>query len=447
LSKIDLIINNSYSKINGLNTAQMSKLKKILSYTISDNAAYYSNSFYNTRRYLIDRYGNFPTGLLYLVDQFLIDQGIELSTREDARSPLLQSRVYLSTLKLPYEPYPEQVEAAKAAFKHKRGIIVAPTGVGKSVIAALIVQFLHVRTLIIVPSLELKRQLTKSLSEYFSPEEVGGLGSTIAIENVDALDTNQLLEGYDCIIIDEFHHSAAATYQKLNKNAWKKIFYRFGLTATPFRSQESERLLLESVLSNVVYRIEYQDAVKKGYIVPIEAYYLEIPKQVVDGYTWREVYKELVTKNEVRNKIISELIRRIYEFKGKTLCLVKEIEHGKAIAQITGAGFAYGQDEDCEILINLFKDGKLSALIGTTGVIGEGVDTKPAEYVIIAGLGKSKNAFMQQVGRVMRTYPGKESGKVIIFLDRSHKWARAHFKAQVKILKEEYGIIPSRLEL
>ena len=101
--------------------------------------------------------------------------------------------------------------------------------------------------------------------------------------------------------------------------------------------------------------------------------------------------------------------------------------------------FANGKDKDSTDLIKFFSEGKLKALIGTNGIVGEGVDTRAAEYIIIAGLGKSKNQFMQQIGRGVRVYPGKDSCKIITFLDKSHKWTRDHFSTQVKILREEYG--------
>ena len=82
-----------------------------------------------------------------------------------------------------------------------------------------------------------------------------------------------------------------------------------------------------------------------------------------------------------------------------TLTLVKEINHGKALSVLSDSPFSNGEDEESRKYIELFKEARIKTLIGTTGVLGEGVDTKPAEYVIIAGLGKSKNAFMQQVGR------------------------------------------------
>lgn len=267
----------------------------------------------------------------------------------------------------------------------------------------------------------------------------------IAVENVDALDPNKLLVGYNCVIIDEFHHSAAKTYRKLNTKAWKNVYHRFGMTATAFRSKDEEKLLLESVLSEVIYEVNYQTAVYKRYIVPMEAYYIDLPKQTVKGETWAQVYNELVVNNSHRNDIIVGILECAPKQLGPTLCLVKEIAHGNKISVKSKVSFANGQSSDCTDLIKGFNNGQLMSLIGTTGVLGEGVDSRPAELIIIAGLGKSKNAFMQQCGRGFRRYPGKESCKIILFRDPSHKWTIKHFNAQKKYLLEEYGVVPVKI--
>jgi superfamily II DNA or RNA helicase len=437
---LKIIVENSISQVLGMTNEIYSDLKKLLSYKVSEQARFYSGKAAAfSRRYLIDKKGYFPTGLLYIVLAYF-KGGAQIEdrrTQPDAPSGRFK-------LTLAHTPYPEQKDAAEACQATHRGIVVAPTGVGKSLIIALLIDKLQLNTLIVVPTLELKRQLTESLQKAFGVDEVGEFGKPIAVENVDSLETKGDASFYHCVIIDEFHHSAAATYRKLNKTAWKNIYYRFGLTATPFRSQDNERLLLESVLSHVIYRVEYQEAVKNGYIVPMEAYYIDVPrKDEVTGYTWSQVYSELVVNNEERNSLITQLLLKLSVAGHATLCLVKEIKHGNNLANDGAFFFCCGMDNDSKSGIGDFNKGKIKTLIGTTGVLGEGVDTKPAEWVIIAGLGKSKNAFMQQCGRAFRTFPGKESCKVILFRDTSHKWTRAHFKAQVKYLKEEYGIIPA----
>jgi superfamily II DNA or RNA helicase len=431
-----LVVGNSYSQLVGVDGRHLAALRKILFYEADPSQAYFSGGHHNTKRFLIDVKGSFATGLLYLVVEYLNQYAPETAIQDTRVRPKPTLDLKLN---LAHVPYPEQLEAARIACISERGIICAPTGTGKSVIIALLIDTLQVPTLVVVPSLELKRQLSESLRQCFGPTP------HIRVENVDALDPKTPITGFGCVILDEFHHSAAKTYRELNKKAWAGIYHRFGLTATPFRTQDHERLLLESILAEVVYRIEYTTAVKKGYIVPIEAFYLDIPKTKVEGFTWNEVYKELVTDHASRNTKIRELLLNLDAAGISALCLIKEIAHGDKICAGTDLKFANGLNDDTKRLIDDFNSRKINVLVGTTGILGEGVDSKPAEFVIIAGLGKAKGQFMQCVGRAVRRYPGKESAKVILLRDSSHKWALAHFNAQLKVLKDEYGVKPVKL--
>jgi len=338
--------------------------------------------------------------------------------------------------------YPEQLEIAEIASKYHHGTISAVTGFGKSVAIALIIQKLQVRTLVVVPNLTLKYQLSETFKKLFGSLE------NITIENIDstALKTNT---NYDCLIIDEAHRSAAKTYRKLNKTAWRGIYYRFAFTGTPFRNRDEEQLLLESVAGQVIYEIDYYKAASRGYISEIEAYFIEVPKIKLkcNPKSWPAVYSELIVNNEARNNMISKLILTLDAAKISTLCLVKEIRHGENLRVSTGAAFMHGEAENNRVLLLEFLLGQRHSLLGTVGVLSEGVDTKRAEFVIIGGLGKSRPQFIQSVGRVIRTSPGKTSGKVIIILDRSHPWCVKHFKEQCKILLETYGVVPLKLEI
>lgn len=435
---INLTINNSTCKIEGLDIKLHETLLKLLSYPVENVTKYAIKGYKPRMRTLLGRRGDFPTGLLYIVTRLLRENNLN-HTVKDLRSVPTALEGF-PRLNLPYMPYIEQEAAAEAARTFRRGIICAPTGTGKSLIIALIINALKVKTLIVVPTLELKDQLTVTLKEIFGPLDVGSLpyDKLLTVANIDSLSIKNNKK-YDCVIIDEFHHSASKTYRKLNKLCWNNTYYKFGLTATPFRSQDNEHLLLESVLSKVIYRVKYEDAVRNKRIVPLEAYYVDVPKTKAikgDPFSWPAMYKELVVENEVRNELIRTLIFNLEVQRIRVLTLVKEISHGKNL----GGDFANGEDKLSKHLIKEFNQGNIISLVGTTGVLGEGVDTKPCEYVIIAGLGKSRNALMQQIGRGFRNYPGKESCKVILFKDGSHKWTRDHFRTQCKIIEEEYGI-------
>lgn len=431
---ITIDVDNSHSKIQGLSPEQFKKLRELLSYQIDPQAAYFSKAW-NRTKYCIDKYGVFPTGLLNRVKAF-IDAWYDSESPvvlKDVRNP---TKRLVEPLKLKLNginPYPDQVKASDMASRTPRGGIVAPTGTGKSLIIALIAAQ-HTKTLVIVPSLEIKNQLKESLAAMLPK------ASHVDVENIDSKSLKAIKHNYTCLIIDECHHAAAKTYQDLNKTAWKRIYYRYFLTATFYRNQDNEQLLFEGICGEVIHQVTYKQAIQQGYIVPVEAYYIELPKRQTEGYTWAEVYKDLVVRNPHRNQVIADMLVTLKGASRSTLCLVKEIAHGKILSDLTGVPFVNGEDEESRSYIKEFNSGKLKALIGTTGVLGEGVDSKPAEYIMIAGLGKAKSAFMQQIGRGVRRYKDKESCKVILFKDSSHKFTLRHFKEQIKILKEEMDI-------
>lgn len=407
---------------------------------------------------LIDKEGRFPTGLLYIVEHYLKKHSLQFSIGDTRKPPKLRQfrdDGHYQAFSFPFTPYPEQEVAGMAAREHKRGIIVAPTGVGKSIIIAIIIEKLQVPTLIVVPSVELKNQLTASLREIFGKDMVGPLNKgkkayMITVENVDQLDTKKRATGFDCVIIDEFHRSGSMTYRTLNEKCWDGIYYKFGLTATPFRSNEDERLLLEGVLSKVIYDVDYHKAVDKGYIVPMETYYIDLPKLSNSARTWQTAYKELVVNRKDRNEIICDMIENLHEQDIPTLVLVKQIDHGLILQNMLEkrgliVNFANGKDGNNKELIQAFNHRMFPVLIGTTGVIGEGIDTKPCEYVIMAAGGKSKNQFMQNLGRGFRRYGDKQTCKIVMFRDPSNKWLLQHFNECKKYLAEEYACAPSKL--
>lgn len=433
---LKLTIDNSYSRIEGLTTERFRALRKELSYEVDPQQAFYMGRHRARAKTLLDPKGHFPTGLIGRVRAFIgnIDE-------IDLRVYPPESAHFVFGLSN-NTPYHAQLAAVNTAIEKHRGIISMPTGTGKSFVIAMLLHAHQVRTLIVVPTLELKRQLSESLYIAFGTNFV----KYVIVENVDS-STLAKHTNFDMLIIDEGHHVAAKTYHKLNKLSWNKIYFRYFLTATPFRNRDDEHLLFEAVAGDLIYKLEYKDAVSKGYIVPVEAYYVDLPKATIDGQTWNAVYKQAVTNNDYRNGLIAALLRDFTREKKSTLCLVKEVAHGKALSELSGVPFANGADDESRDYIHQFNSGGIPVLIGTTGIIGEGVDTKPCEYVVIAGLGKAKSAFMQQVGRAVRTYKEKTSAKVILFRDTSHKWTLTHFNSQAKILKDEYGFSVIKLEL
>lgn len=438
---IKLTVNNSFSRIEGLTDDQFKALREKLSYRVDAQESYFGGLSRSPKRYLITKRGDFPTGLLSYVNEWVSANSRWSGSSVEYRRTIPFSKEKLFDMDLGDKtPRPSQVVAALEAVKTHRGVVRMPTRAGKSLVMAMIINALQLRTLIVVPSVGLRDQLRKDLQDWF-----GVTPGNIAVHNIDSGYLSELKD-FDVLILDEAHHAAAKTYRELNKKAWTDIYYRFFFTATPFRSNSEEQLLMESVTGQVIYNMTYQDALKEGCVVPIEAYYVDVPEVEIDSNNWRKVYNEGIVHHDARNDLIKHLMVSLAA-SGSVLCLLREIAHGRQIEAATGFPFANGQDGLVRMRVLEFNLKETLGLIGTVGVLGEGMTLPHCEYVLIAGGGKSRIQFMQNVGRGVAAIPGKESCKVILFRDTSHKFLRRHFNAQIKTLREEYGVKPVKLEV
>lgn len=94
---LKLLINNSVCHLTGLTLEQFKAIRSLLSYSVNSQTAYYSNAV-NTRRYLLGKKGDFPTGLLYIVLDYLKQHSQPVEIIDRRIVPLPQEGLF--TLKL-----------------------------------------------------------------------------------------------------------------------------------------------------------------------------------------------------------------------------------------------------------------------------------------------------------------------------------------------------------
>jgi superfamily II DNA or RNA helicase len=374
--------------------------------------------------------GTFPTGLLPRVISILDEMKYQVKLNDLRKKPAKQINFVLKD-SLPALRY-YQKTAARKLEEEGRGIVVMPTGTGKTVTIARMIWDLGVKTLIITPSKRINSMMLKTMEKHFGKGKVaklttksGRLDKLINIVNIQALIKMDpaALADVQAVFIDEFHHSAAETYREVNIKHLKNCYYRIGMTATNFRNDGSD-IALESVLSHVLYEYTIEQAIKDRNIMQPE---FEIVDFQHGSYNnWQEAYKDGIVLNEDRNALIADIAD---QFKDRhVLILVKEIEHGEALkALIPGAEFINGDEKDIiqERMMNDFTKGKLKVLIGTS-VIGEGVDLPIADTLIMAGGGKARSQIMQNIGRVLRLHPDKKDVLVFDFSDEGCDWLSEH---------------------
>jgi superfamily II DNA or RNA helicase len=145
-----------------------------------------------------------------------------------------------------FDPYPHQSEALEAWERaERRGVVVLPTGAGKTYVAQLAMEAAGRTTLIVVPTIDLMNQWSGVLEEHFGIE-VGLLGGgyheieplTVATYDSAAMHMADIGHRFGMLIFDEVHHLPSDFYRQAAEFAIAP--YRLGLTATPERSDGRE---------------------------------------------------------------------------------------------------------------------------------------------------------------------------------------------------------------
>jgi len=156
------------------------------------------------------------------------------------------------------EPRPFQVEALAAWRKARgRGVVVLPTGAGKSHVALLAIADRRRSTLVVAPTLDLVRQWASLLAATFGCE-VGLLGGgehsilplTVSTYDSAYLHMDRIGNRFGLLVFDEAHHLPSESYAL---SAWASLApFRLGLTATPSRADGKEALL-DELVGPIVY--------------------------------------------------------------------------------------------------------------------------------------------------------------------------------------------------
>jgi DNA repair protein RadD len=375
--------------------------------------------------------GTFPTGLLPRVQHILSEEGHEVNIKDLRIKPKTKEHKFVLKEVFPALRY-YQKEATKEIDASGRGIVVFPTGTGKTVTIARMIWDLGLNTLIITPGKSITDMMMEVMLRHFGKGKVEKLTSKtkqikkpIAIVNIQALIKMNpaVLKDIDVVFVDEFHHSSADTYREVNIKHLANCYHRIGFTATNFRNDGSD-LALESVLSNVLYDYPIRQAINDGFLMQPE--FEIIDNESWDDSTYQKTYKAAIVENEDRNGIIAQLAQEHSE--DQVLILVQQIEHGESIkALIPGSVFIHGEEKDIirQRALEDFKKGKIKCLIGSA-VVGEGVDLPNANVLILAGGGKARSAVMQSLGRVLRICKGKLFAKIYDFADHGSEWLHDH---------------------
>jgi len=357
------------------------------------------------------------------------------------------------------EPQRDGYQEAYKFFRagRNRAILQIPVGCGKTGLAALLPLGLSEgRVMLVAPNLTIKDGLYDAMDitnrqrcfwrkfGVLSKDQMlaGPLACTletgnisvaakshIVITNIQQLSTNtdkwlmQFPEDFfGMIIIDEAHHSAAASWQKvIDRFPYAKIVF---LTATPFRSDQQE------IDGELVFRYSFRSATLKGYIKRLKASYVapsEVTLEFRDGsnrlYSHEEVLK--LSKEEWFSKsialswlcnkhIVDSSLAKLEELRQsgthhQLIAVACSINHAREIRALyaergyrTDVIHSEQQPEVQEAILNELRNGILDCIVQVYK-LGEGFDHPKLSVAAIFRPFRTLAPYIQFVGRIMRT--------------------------------------------
>lgn len=385
---------------------------------------------------------------------FIEDYRIRYKIKKEQQKLARESEV-ISIEKYKLEPNSMQVKFIESVMDlyesgENRALLISSTGTGKTYASAFALREMlqkraketgrNVRTLFLVHREQIAKQALRSYKNVFGERYSFGLlsGNSKNYKSDILFSTMQMMaredimkkfnaNDFDIIIIDEVHRAGADSYQRI-MNYFTPRFW-IGMTASPDRTDGYDIYGLFN--HNIAYEIRLQQAMEEKLLCPFHYFGitdLEVDGHVIDDDDLKNVqnFAKLVCDDRVQY-IMQQIEYYGYSgdrVKGLMFCSSKEEAktlsvkfnmRGLRTIVLTGDS---SQNEREDAILRLEQNEQENALdyILTVDIFNEGVDVPAVNQVIMLRPTESPIVFIQQLGRGLRKYAGKEYVVILDFI-------------------------------
>ena len=366
--------------------------------------------------------------LQYAISSWDMDSSY-LGGKEDIRPNLMQQKALMELRR-------------QRSMGQQRALVVAATGSGKTFLAAFDAKSVDAKRLLFLAHkdaiLEASRKTFQSVFKtarsyaVFNGSNQKGLDADFLFASIQMLQRH--LEEFsptqfDYIVIDEVHHSAAKTYQDVL--SYFKPEFLLGLTATPERMDGKS--VYDIFQNNVPFDLRLREAIENDLVVPF--HYFGIKDSFL-SYSEEDVKSKIgeIAKSMCSQEncdFIDEQIRIHRPSDSKLRCIGFcstrfEAQNLASIFAEKGYGTAYVDSrtetgERLEIFRRLEQTDDPLSLVFAIDILNEGIDVPSINMVLFLRPTESSTIFIQQLGRGLRKYKGKQYLTVLDFIANSYQ--------------------------
>ena len=444
-NNVECIIENQiYIKKLKLLPNEITYLKRLASFT---NPKFYELQklrmpiFYKTTPRIIscfeedDRFLILPRGCLEKIKEICEKSNVKLIIKDKREKGIETEYNFIGKLNK------KQENAMNELITHETGVLCATTGFGKTVIGANIISKLKTNTLVIVNRNNLLEQWKERLSYFLdtNKKEIGQCGASkeklngkLDVASFQALfkkdNIEEIVKNYGLVIVDECHHVAAFSFEKVLKAIRSK--YVYGLTATPTRKDGWHKIIYMQcgdIRVRVSNKELKQNKEMEHTVIVKKTNYKYIPTEERDKIQISEILSDMC-HNVFRNSLIIEDIGKCISEGRIPIVLTERVEHLNILREqleymnvpvviYKGNMGKKKTKEIQDILKEADENNKSRIILATSSSIGEGFDDSRLDTLFLTMPVSWKGRIIQYVGRLHREHEDKEKVIVYDYLD------------------------------
>lgn len=394
-----------------------------------------------------DEYVSLPRGC--------IDDLIDILKYAKVNYEIIDKRPILS--KINFESkinlYENQKEAIDCLLQYENGLLIAPTGSGKTVMGIEIINRIKKPTLILVDKVKLIEQWRERIDRFAIITEKnqkispGILQSSkkkitciVDIASIKSISDNlDIYDKYEIIIGDEIHHIASKTYESIIRKF--KARYIYGLTATPMRSDHLEKIVYKSI-GDIRFELKKQNVNFEKILKPRFTRFKNNDEYKIMSYT--DLCTELYKNNERNYQIVADIVEE-YDKGRSIIVLTERNEHIEILYDLLknkcdNVYKSKGTDKEKEkkIFNNQMKFlNNQYIIISTCKYLGEGFDLPSLDTLFLTMPFKWNGKLTQALGRIGRVNDGKEKVIVYDYVDIKVGLFAHQFQLRLKAYKKD----------